>query len=52
MLDIKILRNEPDKIREALKKRNNDLDITLGLLSLTINDALFWLMLNKKGKSE
>ena len=28
MLDIKILRNEPDKIREALKKRNNDLDIT------------------------
>ncbi len=28
MLDIKILRNEPEKIREALKKRNNDLDIT------------------------
>lgn len=28
MLDIKILRNEPDKIREALKNRNNDLDIT------------------------
>ena len=28
MLDIKLLRNEPDKIREALKKRNNDLDIT------------------------
>ncbi|MGN0182478.1 MAG: serine--tRNA ligase [Candidatus Ornithomonoglobus sp.] len=28
MLDIKILRNEPDKIREALKKRYNDLDIT------------------------
>ncbi|MDD6762737.1 MAG: serine--tRNA ligase [Clostridiales bacterium] len=28
MLDIKILRNEPDKIKEALKKRNNDLDIT------------------------
>ncbi len=28
MLDIKILRTEPDKIREALKKRNNDLDIT------------------------
>ncbi|MGN0164188.1 MAG: serine--tRNA ligase [Candidatus Ornithomonoglobus sp.] len=28
MLDIKILRNEPDKIREALKKRCNDLDIT------------------------
>ena len=28
MLDIKILRTEPDKIREALKKRCNDLDIT------------------------
>ena len=28
MLDIKILRTEPEKIREALKKRNNDLDIT------------------------
>lgn len=28
MLDIKILRNEPEKIKEALKKRNNDLDIT------------------------
>ena len=28
MLDIKILRNEPDKIREALKDRNSDLDIT------------------------
>ncbi len=28
MLDIKILRNDPDKIREALKKRCNDLDIT------------------------
>lgn len=28
MLDIKILRNEPERIVEALKKRNNDLDIT------------------------
>ena len=28
MLDIKILRTEPEKIREALKKRNNDLDIS------------------------
>ena len=28
MLDIKILRSEPDRIREALKKRNNALDIT------------------------
>lgn len=28
MLDIKILRTEPDKIREALKNRNSDLDIT------------------------
>ncbi len=28
MLDIKILRNEPEKIKEALKKRFNDLDIT------------------------
>lgn len=28
MLDIKILRTEPDKIRTALKNRNNDLDIT------------------------
>ncbi len=28
MLDIKILRQEPEKIKEALKKRNNDLDIT------------------------
>ncbi len=28
MLDIKILRNEPEKIVEALKNRNNDLDIT------------------------
>lgn len=28
MLDIKILRTEPEKIVEALKKRNNDLDIT------------------------
>lgn len=28
MLDVKILRNEPDRIREALKKRYNDLDIT------------------------
>jgi seryl-tRNA synthetase len=28
MLDIKILRQEPDRIREALKKRYNDLDIT------------------------
>jgi len=28
MLDIKILRTEPEKIIEAVKKRNNDLDIT------------------------
>ena len=28
MLDIKILRTEPERIKEALKKRNNDLDIT------------------------
>ena len=28
MLDIKVLRQEPEKIKEALKKRNNDLDIT------------------------
>ncbi len=28
MLDIKILRTEPDRIVEALKNRNNDLDIT------------------------
>ena len=28
MLDIKILRTEPDRIREALKNRCNDLDIT------------------------
>ena len=28
MLDIKILRTEPDKIRQALKNRCNDLDIT------------------------
>lgn len=28
MLDIKILRTEPDRIREALKNRNSDLDIT------------------------
>ncbi len=28
MLDIKILRTEPDKIREALKNRNSDLDIS------------------------
>ncbi len=28
MLDIKILRQNPDRIREALKKRNNDLDIS------------------------
>ena len=28
MLDIKILRTEPDKIRESLKNRFNDLDIT------------------------
>ena len=28
MLDIKILRTEPDRIREELKKRNNNLDIT------------------------
>ena len=28
MLDIKILRNDPNRIREALKKRENDLDIT------------------------
>ena len=27
MLDIKILRQEPEKIKEALKKRNNSLDI-------------------------
>lgn len=27
MLDIKVLRTEPEKIREALKKRNNNLDI-------------------------
>lgn len=27
MLDIKILRTEPDKIRQALKNRNNELDI-------------------------
>lgn len=27
MLDIKILRQNPEKIKEALKKRNNDLDI-------------------------
>ena len=28
MLDIKILRQNPDKIREALKNRCSDLDIT------------------------
>lgn len=28
MLDIKILRTEPERIKEALKNRNNDLDIT------------------------
>lgn len=28
MIDIKILRTDPDKIRTALKSRNNDLDIT------------------------
>jgi len=28
MLDIKILRTEPEKIKEALKNRNNDLDIS------------------------
>ena len=28
MLDIKVLRTEPEKIIEALKKRNNELDIT------------------------
>ena len=28
MLDIKILRNDPDRIRKALKNRNNNLDIT------------------------
>lgn len=28
MLDIKILRTEPDRIRQALKNRNSDLDIT------------------------
>ncbi len=28
MLDIKVLRTEPEKIREALKNRNNDLDIS------------------------
>ncbi len=28
MLDIKILRQNPERIKEALKKRNNDLDIT------------------------
>lgn len=28
MLDIKVLRNEPEKIKEALKKRYNDLDIS------------------------
>lgn len=28
MLDIKVLRTEPEKIKEALKNRNNDLDIT------------------------
>lgn len=28
MLDIKLLRTEPDKIREALKNRNSDLDIS------------------------
>ena len=27
MLDIKILRTEPERIKEALKNRNNDLDI-------------------------
>ncbi len=27
MLDIRILRQEPERIKEALKKRNNDLDI-------------------------
>ena len=27
MLDIKILRTEPDRIREALKNRCNDFDI-------------------------
>lgn len=28
MLDIKVLRNEPERIKEALKNRNNDLDIS------------------------
>ena len=28
MLDIRILRTEPERIKDALKKRNNDLDIT------------------------
>ena len=27
MLDVKLLRTEPEKIKEALKKRANDLDI-------------------------
>lgn len=27
MLDIKLLRQEPEKIKEALKNRNNSLDI-------------------------
>lgn len=32
MLDIKLLRQEPEKIKEALKNRNNDLDIEPALL--------------------
>ena len=28
MLDVKILRTEPERIKDALKKRNNDLDIS------------------------
>lgn len=41
MLDIKILRTEPDKIREALKNRNSDLDITPAIeLDLKRRDLL------------
>ena len=28
MLDIKVLRTEPERIKKALKDRNNDLDLT------------------------
>lgn len=53
MLDIKILRTEPEKIVEALKKRNSDLDITPAIdLDKQRRELLFTVEQKKASQNE